>query len=287
MLTSKFYAACLSAALLCSPLAFAENAHPLVREKNLEMAEISEKSLFRELYADVMTSAYLDEESELARSLKKMPYVGIRANPQEQEQVAFMHRPQIYYNAKGEKRALVMVEKHRVEEGGRLVECHACAPEVDLFVLAPQDQGWRLLSSTKVQSEISGSFGDTHFKMSAMPVLLDTETVGILYESGYGNQGTFETMLYAVVLHEKRPIQNYEVAKLSFSNEGYYGDDSPQAYSFEGEYTQAERPDSKGRYPIEIRYTGENVGETGRIRPFNQIQRFVFNRSRNRFEQVR
>ncbi len=164
MLTSKFYAACLSAALLCSPLAFAENAHPLVREKNLEMAEISEKTLFRELYADVMTSAYLDEESELARSLKKMPYVGIRANPQEQEQVAFMHRPQIYYNAKGEKRALVMVEKHRVEEGGRLVECHACAPEVDLFVLAPQDQGWRLLSSTKVQSEISGSFGDNYLE---------------------------------------------------------------------------------------------------------------------------
>ena len=247
-----------------------------VAQSNMVVSTLDGTVLLSQLY-----SGKTYTHTVAKKDLLPLPNIGIREAGT--NEVAFIHAARFYDNPYNQQRALVIVERHSINtSNNRLQDCHICAPEVDVFIFAPQGKAWQLLSRTQKESEILGSWGKSHLKPTAKIVRLSEHQMGMLYQTSYGNQGQRSTDLQAVVLHEHRPIQNVPVAQISYENMGYYGDSS-QAFSFEGKYQMSNQADQQGRYVLSIRYSGSNVNQAGKVRAYNVTKRYYWSERQNKF----
>ena len=254
----------------------AQTAHPLVKN-SMVVPKLDGAALLPKLYAGKTFAHRIS-----LKDMEPLPNIGVRGAEGDDE-VALIHAARFYRNPQNQERAWVMVERHEIDSSSNeLKDCHVCAPEVDIFVFARQDNGWKLVSSTSPKSEIMGAWGETQLKSTAKVMRVSEQSQALLYESGYGNQGEFSTELNAIVLHEQRPIQAVEIAQTSYDNSGYYGD-SKQAYSFEGKYVLSKQADKQGRYVLNIRYSGSNKNQAGKIRPYRVTKRFYWHDGQNKF----
>lgn len=254
------------------------------RMAQVQVASLSMPELTRVLYGKTKAAGKVADQDDVNR----LPRFAVGNRDREGYQTVGVLHPVISYrNHANEPRSLVVIEKLQVDQNGVVNDCHACAPEVDVYVFKPLTQGkWQLVSRSRPESEFSGSYGRMSLDMKEVKSRLQplgARLSGSLTKTEYSNQGYDGAVWEALHLSEDGYIASYKVADASMDSSGAYGDDSPQTEK----YTSTIKVQANGQayYPIVVSYSGRKTNErTGRVvKVTNQVDTMVFDANKQEY----
>lgn len=226
----------------------------------VQVQDLSFKSIMRALYAGRMTSAYVNDQE-----LSQMPHIGLTDVIQDVSQVlAIMHPVVRYQNTHGQDRYLVMIERVNLHEDGSLIACHACGAETDLYVFKELPSGgYGLVTRTpEVEEMIAGVWGRSVLDIQEVQENLQPlgqNLMGAMTQAGYCASGACDSSWLALHLPEDENIGYYRVGKAGSDNEGMYGEDSPLYYNYSSTLTIINN--GAKYYPIQLHFTGDQPND--------------------------
>lgn len=253
------------------------------------LSDLSARSVFRAFYPNMFNPS-IDDEYE-GSDLQK---AGVREG--DQEYLILMSEPEKYKNSDKEDRYLVMTEKLEISnkeyqfingnfvETGRSISygignsCHACEPEVDLFIFKMnEDSSYELVSKTPKGFKGNGQYGRASFNISdigARIVKTGKNEVGFFDDSlSYMSNGVSDTSLILVRLNEKK-IDAYFIDNVAGTNSMAYGD-SPMTYEFSATWKTVNN--SSEAYPIELKFSGDTYdSDTNRYVDYKKIKTYEY-----------
>ena len=259
-------------ACLLQPAWSASATHPLVGKPQVSLKKLDAKQVFKRLYGNRKANIKVSKSVDMDRGQFALPHIAVKHGEEGSFGVALLHPVKPYRTTDGGSRYLVMVEIVGLDDENRMVSCHGCSSDVELFVFKRKNGAYVLVSSSEKNAGFGGAYGTTAVdsgKMRIRPV--GRNTMGFLYETGFTNQGVTETDLMLVTLNEDAPIKVLPVTTeggYAFSNDGMYEEGSPQSYSYNGKYRLIPSDDSL--YPVSISYRGQKPDADGKIRPYNR-----------------
>ena len=259
-------------ACLLQPAWSASATHPIVDKPQVSLKKLNAKQVFKRLYGNRKANITVSKSVDMDRGQLALPHIAVKQEEKGSYGVALFHPVKPYRTTDGEPRYLVMVEIVGLDDENRMVSCHGCSSDVELFVFKRKNGAYILVSSSEKNAGFGGAYGMTAIdsgKMQIRPV--GRTTMGFLYETGFTNQGTTEIDLMLVALNEDAPIKVLPVTTeggCAFSNDGMYEEGSPQIYSYDGKYRLI--PDDSNLYPVSISYQGKKPDAEGQIRPYNR-----------------
>lgn len=161
-----------------------------------------------------------------------------------------------YINLQGEERFIVRIEKFD-QENGEIINGHPSYPQVELYLFKRLQGGqYQLLSQTRPEIDISGSWGESHLKDEDFRSIhqVGKNQLGLTYSGGYTSSGEMSEYTNLIVLNESGWIEQYPFGR-SADNTGAYETDDPDYGGYSAEYHTLKDTSAQDLYPIQVNYT--------------------------------
>ncbi len=161
-----------------------------------------------------------------------------------------------YKNLQGEQRFIAYIERF-TQEDGELNTGHAMSPRVELYLFKRLSLGgYQLLSRTRPDVEISGSWGESHLSTEDFKTIqqFGKDQQGLIYSGGYTSTGSHTEMTFLIVLNESGWIEQYPFG-ISEDNSGAYESHDPKFAGYSKKYTLIKNLDAQNLFPMQIQYS--------------------------------
>lgn len=190
-----------------------------------------------------------------------------------------------FKNLQGQQRFIVYIERFG-QENGEINTGHPARPIVELYLFKRLDDGqYQLLSQTRPDLDISGSWGDSHLSSDDFNQIqqVGAHQQGLFYSGGYTSTGSQTEVTEMIVLNETGWIEQYPFG-ISENNSGAYDSTDPEYGGYGKQYTLLKNSEAQSLYPIQVNYTKEGKMDWVNGFPKNGFQEVIkFNANKNCF----